>query len=91
MQGAERVLAYEEWDRVLRDGEFEETLSALREVVGHLEAGSLRLDDAVRCYEVASLLARKCERMLDEAELRISRLDEEERDGFDQQLRFMND
>ncbi len=77
MHEPEQALAYDDWQRLLQDGEFEKTLAALREVVAHLEAGNLRLDDAVRCYEIGSLLARRCERLLDEAELRITRLDEE--------------
>lgn len=78
MQEPEAALAYDDWQRLVRDGEFEETLAALRDVVGHLEAGNLRLDDAVRCYEIGTLLARRCERLLDEAELRITRLDDEQ-------------
>jgi exodeoxyribonuclease VII small subunit len=92
MQEVEKALAYDEWERVLQDGAFEESLAALRDVVAHLETGSLRLDDAVRCYEVGSLLARRCERLLDEAELRITRLDKD--DEFDEpagQLGLLND
>lgn len=70
-------LPFDDWEAIAHDGAFEEALAALREVVAHLEAGSPRLDDAVRCYELGSKLARRCERLLDEAELRISRLDDE--------------
>jgi exodeoxyribonuclease VII small subunit len=70
-------LTYDDWDRLATDGAFEEVLAALRAVVSHLESGALRLDDAVRCYEVGTLLARRCEQLLDEAELRITRLDED--------------
>ena len=73
-------LAFDDWESVLREGEFEESLAALRSVVAQLEAGGLRLNDAVRCYEVGSLLARRCEALLAAAELRISRLDETESD-----------
>jgi exodeoxyribonuclease VII small subunit len=92
MQEAEKALAYDHWQRVLTDGAFEDALAALRDVVSHLEAGSLRLDDAVRCFEVGSLLARRCERLLDEAELRITRLSEDDdadKPGF--QTGFLND
>ena len=78
MQKVDQVLTYDDWDRLAREGEFEDVLAALREVVTHLETGNLRLDDAVRCYEVGSLLARRCEQLLDDAELRISRLDSNE-------------
>jgi exodeoxyribonuclease VII small subunit len=69
------TLPYDRWEAVSRDGAFEDTLTALREVVRHLETGQLRLNDSVRCFELGTLLARKCERLLGEAELRISRLD----------------
>lgn len=66
---------YADWDAIAKDGTFEDALSALQAVVGHLEGSQLRLDDSVRCYETGTLLARRCERLLDEAELRITRLD----------------
>jgi exodeoxyribonuclease VII small subunit len=67
--------SYAEWEAIAKDGAFEEVLSALQAVVGRLEESQLRLDDSVRCYEIGTLLARRCERLLDEAELRITRLD----------------
>jgi exodeoxyribonuclease VII small subunit len=63
------------WEFVLAEGTFEEVLSALQEIVLRLEAGRLTLNDSLRCYELGVLLARRCEKMLAEAELRISRLD----------------
>ncbi len=69
------VLPFKKWEGVSNDGAFEDSLIALREVVGHLETGQLRLNDSVRCFEIGTLLARRCERLLEEAELRISRLD----------------
>lgn len=83
MQELEGGLAFDEWERLARDGEFEEALSALRDVVAKLETGGLRLNDAVRCYEIGSLLARRCEQLLASAELRISRLDEGESGELD--------
>jgi exodeoxyribonuclease VII small subunit len=70
-------LAYDEWEIIVREGAFEESLVALRDVVALLETGTLRLDDAVRCFEVGSRLARRCQRLLDEAELRITTLDDD--------------
>jgi len=78
------ALPFEQWESTLQDGAFEDSLSVLREVVGQLELGQLRLSDAVRCYEVGTLLARRCEQLLDEAELRISRLDEEDDETVEQ-------
>jgi exodeoxyribonuclease VII small subunit len=66
---------FEHWDFVLAEGTFEESLEALEEIVGHLDAGRLSLDDSLRCYEFGVLISRRCEKMLDEAELRISRLE----------------
>lgn len=72
---AEQPLSFDDWERLAGAGAFEQALAALRAVVGHLESGQLLLDDAVRCYEVGTLLARRCEHLLDEAELRVTRLD----------------
>jgi exodeoxyribonuclease VII small subunit len=92
MQKVDQLLAYDDWNQLTQKGEFEEVLAALREVVTHLETGNLRLDDAVRCYEVGSLLARRCEQLLDDAELRISRLDSDENgDEPAGQLGLLND
>lgn len=73
------------WELVLNTGSFEETLRALEQIVERLEEGCLSLESALRCYELGVRLARRCEMMLDEAELRITRLDDtddlEPRDG----------
>jgi exodeoxyribonuclease VII small subunit len=66
---------FEHWDFVLAEGTFEESLEALEEIVGHLDEGRLSLDDSLRCYEFGVLISRRCEKMLDEAELRIARLE----------------
>ena len=64
------------WRDAEKDASFEETLRALEDVVSYLEEGGLTLDDAVSAYEIGSALSRRCERLLSEAELRISRIDE---------------
>ena len=68
---------FDRWDFVLAEGNFEESLEALEQIVARLDEGKLSLDDSLRCYELGMLMARRCEKMLDEAELRISRLDGE--------------
>ena len=68
---------FDRWEFVLAAGTFEESLTALEQIVARLEEGKLSLDDALRCYELGVLMSRRCEKMLDEAELRISRLDEQ--------------
>jgi exodeoxyribonuclease VII small subunit len=67
---------YAEWESVLEHGSFEEVYEALAAVVSHLEDARLPLADSLACYELGMRLAGRCERYLNEAELRISRLDE---------------
>jgi exodeoxyribonuclease VII small subunit len=67
---------FTDWERAADDGTFEDALTALEQVARRLEAGNLSLADSVRCYEIGNRLANRCGAMLDEAELRISRLDE---------------
>jgi exodeoxyribonuclease VII small subunit len=64
------------WEQVLVDGTFEESLTAVEQIAALLEQGALNLDDSLRCYETGVLLARRCEKIIAEAELRISRLDQ---------------
>jgi exodeoxyribonuclease VII small subunit len=55
---------------------FEELYTQLEQKVALLEQGGLSLDDSLSAYEEAILLARRCQEMLDGAELRITRLKE---------------
>jgi exodeoxyribonuclease VII small subunit len=55
---------------------FEELYRRLEEKVTLLEQGGLSLDDSLAAYEEAVGLAQQCQRMLDGAELRITRLRE---------------
>ena len=64
------------WRAALDGGIFEETFRALEEVVERLERGQLRLEETLSCYELGVRLAERCGRILDEAELRVIRLDE---------------
>lgn len=68
--------AYDMWESILDDGSFEDVYEALSTVVAQLEDARLPLADSVACYELGMRLAARCERFLEEAELRISRLDE---------------
>jgi exodeoxyribonuclease VII small subunit len=65
---------FERWEFVLAEGTFEECLESLEELVALLDEGHLSLNDSLRCYELGVLISRRCEKMIDEAELRISRL-----------------
>jgi exodeoxyribonuclease VII small subunit len=64
-----------QWEAALANGTFEEVFAALEEVVARLETGQLALQESVACFELGMRLAERCERHLDEAELRISRLE----------------
>jgi exodeoxyribonuclease VII small subunit len=55
---------------------FEELYMQLEEKVALLEQGGLSLDDSLAAYEDAVGLAQQCQAMLDEAELRVTRLRE---------------
>ncbi|MGH2560673.1 MAG: exodeoxyribonuclease VII small subunit [Thermomicrobiales bacterium] len=64
------------WESALASGGFEEVFQALGESVSCLESGGLPLERSLRCFELGARLAEQCDRMLAEAELRVSRLDE---------------
>jgi len=55
---------------------FEELYQRLEETVAKLEAGGLSLDDALTLYEEGMNLARRCQEILDGAELKVTRLKE---------------
>ena len=69
-------LDLDRWQGVATGGSFEEASAALETVVAQLEAGQLTLDQAVACYEIGVRLAERCERLLDDAELRVRRIEE---------------
>ncbi len=53
---------------------FESAFHELQQVVAQLEHGELDLERAVQLFERGSTLARTCERIVDAAELRVTRL-----------------
>jgi exodeoxyribonuclease VII small subunit len=71
----DQPLPIDRWMSALERGSFEEVLAALEEVVARLEEGRLALADSVDCYELGVRLADRCDRFLNEAELRVSRLE----------------
>lgn len=73
--GRERATPFAEWEWALSEGTFEEVFATLEAVVSHLEDGRLPLAESVACFELGMRLAERCERMLGEAELRVSRLE----------------
>jgi len=55
---------------------FEDLYGRLEETVAKLEAGGLNLDNALALYEEGMNLARRCQEILDGAELKVTRLKE---------------
>ena len=53
---------------------FEDALAELEQIVRRLEAGQVKLDEAIRCYERGARLRRYCEGKLDEAQQRVDRI-----------------
>ncbi|MGH7049092.1 MAG: exodeoxyribonuclease VII small subunit [Acetobacteraceae bacterium] len=51
---------------------FEDALGELERIVKGLEAGQLKLEEAIGAYERGSMLRRHCEAKLAEAEARVA-------------------
>lgn len=64
------------WRAVAEDATFEETLHALDEVVDYLQTGGLTLDEAVSVYQVGVDLTLRCEQLLNDAQIRVSRIED---------------
>ncbi len=56
---------------------FEKAFATLEEIVRRLEGGELPLEEALALYERGMALAQHCQSLLDQAELRVTRLTEE--------------
>jgi exodeoxyribonuclease VII small subunit len=53
---------------------FEDALEQLEEIVGELETGQGKLDEAIQSYERGALLKRHCEDKLKEAQAKIDKI-----------------
>ncbi|HVC57766.1 MAG TPA: exodeoxyribonuclease VII small subunit [Stellaceae bacterium] len=53
---------------------FEDALAELEQIVRRLEAGQVKLDEAIQCYERGAQLKRHCEHKLNEAQQRVDRI-----------------
>jgi exodeoxyribonuclease VII small subunit len=53
---------------------FEDALVELEEIVGDLEQGANKLDEAIGAYERGTLLKKHCETKLREAKVRIEKI-----------------
>lgn len=58
----------------IRQMSFEEALNALEDIVRQLEAGKVKLDDAVEFYARGTMLRRHCEEKLASARSRIDQI-----------------
>ncbi|MBE7035910.1 MAG: exodeoxyribonuclease VII small subunit [Ruminococcaceae bacterium] len=57
---------------------FEQTMQELEETVEALEAGQVELDQALALFEKGIKLSRACQKFLDQAEQKVTRLTQEE-------------
>jgi exodeoxyribonuclease VII small subunit len=53
---------------------FEDNLRRLEEIVHRLEEGNLALEESLRLYEEGIEAFRNCQKMLDEADLKVRKL-----------------
>lgn len=53
---------------------FEEAMRQLDEIVSAMESGQIGIEESISRYEEAMRLAAQCRKILDEAELRIRRI-----------------
>lgn len=60
---------------------YEEAMTRLEKIVSMLENDTLSLDDSLKLFEEGTKLARFCNKTLDEAELKITKLGNEEEDA----------
>ncbi len=62
-------------DETIENLSFEEALTKLEVLVRELEAGKVKLDDAVSAYEQAIKLKKFCENKLNDAKLKIEKIE----------------
>lgn len=53
---------------------FEESMNRLDEIVKALEAGDVPLEESIKLFEEGTKLTAKCGTLLDEAELKVTKL-----------------
>ncbi len=56
---------------------FEEALTELDNIVAKIEAGDLTLEESLALFERGQKLATRCNKQLDEANLRVEQLSED--------------
>ena len=73
--------SHQNWQTQLAELSFEDAYRKLEETVGQLEQGELSLTDAEVLYSQGMELANHCQRLLTEAELRITQVGENRATG----------
>lgn len=58
---------------------FEQAFAELETIVHKLESGELPLEESVALFERGRLLSEHCQSLLDQAELRVNKLNEDGR------------
>jgi exodeoxyribonuclease VII small subunit len=53
---------------------YEQKVERLKQIIGKIEDGNTSLDESIRLYEEGAALVRQCEKLLNEAELRVTTL-----------------
>lgn len=53
---------------------FEESMARLDEIVAALEKGDVPLEESIRLFEEGTALSAQCAKLLDEAELKVTKL-----------------
>jgi exodeoxyribonuclease VII small subunit len=56
---------------------YEELVTELKQIVSTIEEGNIGLDESIQLFERGSELVKQCERLLEEAELKITELVQE--------------
>lgn len=59
------------WQIASVDGTFEDAMAALEAIVALLDGGELTLDQSLDCFELGARLSNRCQRLLEQAELRV--------------------
>ena len=57
-----------------QDLSFEQSLARLEQIVQAMESGKITLDESLALFQEGTVLIRNCEKLLDEAELRVSKV-----------------
>lgn len=60
---------------------YEDSVKKLEEIVSNLEAGNLSLEESLKLYEEGTILSENCRKMLSEAKLKITNINEVAENG----------